>query len=108
MTLWPPDWSLIFGIVTFIVASVAVRGWRDLGMLVLLMALLILPLKRIGVMIGFHAMAADAVTWHLRDGAIWKVEFKPTWAFALAAPLASLVILAWKRTKPRAVDECGS
>jgi len=27
MTLWPPNTYVIFGIVTFIVASIAVRGW---------------------------------------------------------------------------------
>ena len=101
MTLWPPDWYLIFGIVTFIVASLAVRGWRDLGVFVLLMALLIFPLKWIGVSIGFPAMGEDALIWHARGAANWKIEFKATIAFTMAAFVGALLMLAWKRMATR-------
>ena len=42
---------------TFLAASVAVRGWRDLFTLVLLTALLALPLKLIGSALGLAVFA---------------------------------------------------
>ena len=101
MTLWPPDWHLIFGIVTFITASFAVRGWRDLGVFVLLMALLILPLKWMGTSLGFPAMGEHALIWHAGDTGHWKIEFKATIAFTVAAFLGALLMLAWKRMATR-------
>lgn len=100
MTLWPPNPYVIFGVVTFIVASIAVRGWRDLGVLVLLMALLIFPLKWIGPAIGWPALADDSVIWHVNQAtASWGVAFRPSVAFGVAALLGALMILAWKRTR---------
>jgi hypothetical protein len=100
MTLWPPNPYAIFGIVTFIVASIAVRGWRDLGVLVLLMALLIFPLKWIGPAIGWPALADDSVIWHVNQATTgWRVEFRPSAAFGAAALLGALMILAWKRAR---------
>ena len=99
MTLWPPDPYVIFGIVTFIVASFAVRGWRDLGVLVLLMALLIFPLKWLGPAIGWPALADDSVIWHVNHATNWKVEFRPSAAFGAAALLGALMMLAWKRAR---------
>jgi hypothetical protein len=97
MTLGPPDWYAIFGIVTFIVASLAVRGWRDLGVCVLLIALLVFPLKWIGPVIGLPALAQDALIRHVGDGVAWKTEFRATAAFVAVAFLAALMMLAWKR-----------
>jgi hypothetical protein len=97
MSEWLPDWVSIFGIAAFIVASIAVRGWRDLGVLVLLIALMVFPLKWLGAVIGLPALAQDAMTWQVTESGSWKLSIKPSAAFIASAFLGALVMLAWKR-----------
>jgi hypothetical protein len=101
MDLWPPNWDALFGIATFILASIAVRGWRDLGVFALLIALLVFPLKWLGAAIGFAALAQDAVTWRVMEDGKWMLHGEPTVAFVAAAFLGALVILAWKRLREK-------
>lgn len=97
MPLWPPNWYAIFGIVTFILASLAVRGWRDLGALAVLIALLVFPLKWLGPAIGIVVLAQDAVTWRVMENGKWQMHATPSPAFIASACLGALVMLAWKR-----------
>jgi hypothetical protein len=94
MTFWPPDWYAIFGIVTFIVASLAVRGWRDLGVFALLIALLVFPLKWLGAAIGIAALGQDAATWQVMADGRWQMHATPSVAFVTGAFLGALIMLA--------------
>jgi hypothetical protein len=97
MTLWPPNWYAIFGIVTFVLASLAVRGWRDLAVFVALITLLVFPLKWLGPAIGLAALAQDAVTWQVAPSGSWRLHAEPSAAFIASALLGALMMLAWKR-----------
>jgi hypothetical protein len=105
MSLWPPNWYAIFGIVTFILASLAVHGWRDLGVFAALITLLVFPLKWLGPAIGIAALAQDAVTWHVMENGKWAMHATPSPAFIASAFLGALVMLAWKRSREPAKDE---
>ena len=105
MSLWPPNWYAIFGIVTFVLASLAVRGWRDLGVFAALITLSVFPLKWLGPAIGITALAQDAVTWHVMEDGKWAMHATPSPAFIASAFLGALVMLAWKRAKEPAKDD---
>jgi hypothetical protein len=92
---WPPDWTFFFALVAFLAASVAVRGWRDLFFLVLLTALLALPLKLIGSVLGLAAFA-EPMLIHENTPKNFRVGLNPTAALVAANILGSLVMIAWK------------
>jgi hypothetical protein len=97
---WPPNLGLFFGIVTFLAASVAVRSWRELGLLVLLTVLLAPALKWLGAAVGWAALAAPIVISEpLAKG--WHFSIEPTPALIGAVILASLLIIARKEIAAR-------
>lgn len=102
---WPPNLALFFGIVTFLAASVAVRSWRELGLLLLLTALLAPALHWIGAALGWSAFAAPMVISESASGR-WRFAIEPTPALIGAVILAALMIIAGKeiaarRARPR-------
>ena len=104
---WPPNWSLFFGVVAFLAASTAVRGWRDLGILVALSALLVFPIKWIGPALGFAALGRDAVTYDFSSAEGKFLNVSGTPALLGAIILGSLVMIAWKRRAARGQAEGG-
>lgn len=95
MPYWPPDWELFFIVVAFIAASLAVRGWRDLLVMVLVAAAVTFPIKWIGPVLGLPFLGEDAVTY-VRDGDQWKLNGRFSPAMIAAIILASLAMLAAK------------
>ena len=98
---WPPDWSFFFGLVAFLAASTAVRGWRELGILAALSALLIFPIKWIGPALGFAALGQDAVTYDFNraEGKFLNISGSP--ALLAAIILGSVLMILWKRRAAR-------
>jgi hypothetical protein len=101
------EWSdllFLFDIAAFIVASIAVRCWRELGILTALSALLIFPIKWIGPGIGLAAFGQDAVTYDfISKEKFLRVTTSP--ALLAAIILGSLVMIAWKRRAARGQAE---
>jgi hypothetical protein len=98
---WPPNWTLFFGVVAFLAASTAVRCWRELGILVLLSALLVFPIKWIGPALGFAALGRDAVTYDFSSAKDKFLHVTGSPALLAAIILGSLVMIAWKRRAAR-------
>jgi hypothetical protein len=92
---WPPNFALFFAVVAFLAASVAVRGWRDLLIYLVLVTLLALPLKWIGTAFGLTAFAGDMII-HVNETRQWKVGIDPTGALLAAFIVAALAMIAWK------------
>jgi hypothetical protein len=101
MTLWPPDWTLISGIVAFVIASFAVHGWRELGVLVLISALLLFPIKWIAGALGWPSFAADALTFETTASGGWRLRSEATPALLAAIIIAALLMVAAKEVIAR-------
>jgi hypothetical protein len=101
MTLWPPDWTVIFGLVAFALASLAAQSWRELAVLVVLTAAVIHPIKWLGAASGFPAFAADTFVVETVDG---TTRFGMTASAALIASIiaAAIAMILWRhfRTPP--------
>jgi hypothetical protein len=101
MTLWPPDWTVIFGLVAFALASLAAQSWRELAVLIALTAAVITPIKWLGATAGFPAFAADTFIVE-RTGAL--VRYGMTASAALIASVigAAIAMILWRhfRTPP--------
>jgi hypothetical protein len=97
---WPPNLTLFFALVFFLVASVAVRGWRDLAIFLLLSAALTVALKWIGGALGLTMLAADVfIVKDLPRGTAVDVETPP--ALVAALIVAALAMIAWKEIRAR-------
>jgi hypothetical protein len=101
MLLWPPDWIFFFSIVAFLAPSIAVHGWRDLAMLVVISSPLVFPVKWIGPVLGFPQFAADALTYGDADGGGWTLHFAASPALLAAIILGSLLMIAGKEIVAR-------
>ena len=101
MTLWPPDWTVIFGVVAFALASLAAQSWRELVVLIALAAAVIHPIKWLGAAAGFPAFAADTFVVETVDG---TTRFGMTASAALIASIitAAIAMIVWRhfRTPP--------
>ena len=97
MGIWPQVLYLIFCIAAFAVASIAVHGWRDLGILVLLATPLNFLFKWLGPAIGLPFLAGDTVTLTSSAG-VWGINVQPS-AALLAAVIAAALPIAWKRVR---------
>jgi hypothetical protein len=103
MTLWPPDLSFVFGIVAFALASLAVQSWRELAVFLGLTAVVILPIKWLGVAVGLEAFAADAFVAEMTSSR-WHFRMDFSAALLAAFVLAAIAMILWRhvRTKPDA------
>lgn len=101
MSLWPPDWTLVFGVVAFALASLAAQNWRELLVLVALTAVVILPIKWLGTAIGLQAFAADAFFAEMA-GDRWQYRMEFSAALLGAIIVAAIAMILWRhvRTKP--------
>jgi hypothetical protein len=97
---WPPNLNLFFGLVAFLAASTAVRGWRDLAVFLLLTVLLTAALKWIGGALGLAVLAADILI--VKDQPWWvEMNVESTAALVAALILAALAMIAWKEISAR-------
>ena len=103
MTLWPPDWTLVFGIVAFALASLAAQSWRELAVLIALAAAFIFPLKWLGAALGLAAFATDTFYAEASDGR-WRYGMHASPALVGAIILAAVAMILWRhaRTPPDA------
>lgn len=97
---WPPNLSLFFGLVAFLAASVAVRGWRDLAGFLLLTALLVMPVKWIGASLGLTAFAEDIAVFIRKPEGV-ELNLDTTAALVAAFILAALAMIVWKEARAR-------
>jgi hypothetical protein len=101
MTLWPPDWTVIFGVVAFALASLAAQSWRELAVLIAVAAAVIHPIKWLGAASGLPAFAADTFVVETVDG---TTRFGMTASAALIASIitAAVAMIMWRhfRTPP--------
>jgi hypothetical protein len=106
MTLWPPDWTFVFGVVAFVLASLAAQNWRELCVLVALTAVLIFPIKWLGTAIGLPVFAADAFFAEMA-GDRWQYRMEFSAALLAAIIFAAIAMILWRhvRTKPDAEGE---
>jgi hypothetical protein len=104
--LWPRLWYTLSGVVAFVVASYAVHNWRELGILVLLMAALVVPIKWLGPMLGLPVFAEDAISLY-RDEAYggWILNAQFSAAAIAAFMLASVLMVAWKEIAIRRAEK---
>lgn len=95
MSLWPPDWTFIFCIVAFALASLAAQSWRELGVLIALASALIFPIKWLGAALGVAALTADAF---LVEAAAGKVQLRmgPSAALIAAIILGASAMIGWR------------
>lgn len=98
MTLWPPDWHLVFGIVAFALASLAAQGWRELAVLIALTAALIVPVKWLGGELGFPAYTASAFIY-ARDGDAISFTGKASAGLETSIILAAILMIAWRHVR---------
>ena len=103
---WPPNLDLFFGLVAFLAASVAVRGWRDLAIFLLLTALLTMPVKWTGTALGLTLFASDMfVVTHGSQRTNVKLESIAALVGALI--VAALAMIAWKEIRARQAPRSG-
>jgi hypothetical protein len=101
MTLWPPDWTLIFGIVAFVLASLAAQSWRELIVLIALTVAVIFPIKWLGVAAGFAAYA-DRTLLYPHDGdRTLHFGIQGSAALLTSVILAAVVMIAWREVMVR-------
>ena len=108
MTLWPPpDWILIYGIVAFVLAGIAVQSRRDLVVLIEIALPLMLPVKWLGIAKAF-AVHAERLVTHLYagSGAHYGGKASRTCATVIVSViLAALLMIAWRKMMgPRQED----
>ena len=103
---WPPNLNLFFGLVAFLAASVAVRGWRDLAVFALLTVLLAAILKWIGGALGVAMLAADIFIVKDRPRGV-QIDLESTAALVTALILAALAMIAWKEIRARQAPRNG-
>ena len=106
MTLWPPDWTFVFGVVAFALASLAAQNWRELFVLVALTAVFVLPIKWLGVAIGLQAFAADTFFAEMA-GERWQYRMAFSAGLIAAIIFAAIAMILWRhvRTRPDAQSE---
>jgi hypothetical protein len=105
-SLWPPPWYAVSGIVAFIIASYAVHNWRELGILVLLVAALVFPIKWLGPMLGLPVFAEDAITFSRdRPEGGWGIHVGFSAASVAAIILAAALMVAWKEIAARRAEK---
>jgi len=103
---WPPNLDLFFGLVAFLAASVAVRGWRDLAIFLLLTALLTMPVKWTGTALGLTLFAGDIFVVTDAPQKL-KVKLESVAALVGALILAALAMIAWKEIRARQSPRSG-
>ena len=87
----------ILMVVAYLVANRAVHGWRELGILIAITAVLIVPIK----LIASGTWLAESAFSSISDGQHTKVSLHATGAVMVAVILGSLVMLAVKRIVAR-------
>jgi hypothetical protein len=93
--LWPPNWYLVCGIAAVIVLSYAVHGWRELGIFIVLTALLFFPVKWLGTALGFAAFAENTLVYEFGPDR-WRVGVQQPAALMATILIAALTIFAAK------------
>jgi len=108
MSLWPPDWTLVFGIAAFALASLAAQSWRELLVLIALAAAAIHPVKWLGVATGFPVFATDTFFAETVEGTR-RYGMRATAALVASIILAALAMILWRhfRTPPDGGSKAG-
>jgi hypothetical protein len=106
MSLWPPNWYLVAGIVAFVLASLAVQSWRELAAITVIVVMLIYPVKWIGVAAGLSVYGAS--TWMIsNENGTTRFSFEASASFITAVILAALAMIAWREVRVRRQDNVG-
>jgi hypothetical protein len=105
MTLWPPDWYLIFGIVAFVLASLAAQSWRELIVLIALTVAVIFPVKWIGVAAGFAAYADRTLRYPHEGDRTLHFGIDGSAALLTSIIIAAVLMIAWREVMVRRRDD---
>jgi ABC-type dipeptide/oligopeptide/nickel transport system permease component len=108
MTLWPPDWSLIFGILAFVLASLAAQSWREFAVLIALTVGFSFPVKWIGVAAGFAAYADRTLRYPHDGDRTLHFGIQGSATLITSVILAALAMIAWREVMVRRQEKAGN